>query len=71
LHGAAPMVGIAIRWAEGQFTCEFREEDRESVLYLFRGSELVDKEPVPSAEAAYDRARQLSSLRETPRMRRA
>ena len=52
--------------------CEFRSEERGGWLRLFgERDELVTQEPVPSAEAAYARAWELSDSLAEPRAKRA
>ena len=50
---------IALHWWEGQFSCQFLDDDERAVLRMFDHGQLVWQEPVPSASAAVQRAGQL------------
>jgi hypothetical protein len=49
---------ILIGWRCGSFACEYRGERLSGWLQIFKGDELVLKEPAESVRAAYQRARE-------------
>ena len=53
------MKPMLIGWRQDPFRCEFRGESTGGWLQIFKGDELVGREPVPSLTVAYQRAREL------------
>ena len=51
-------MAIVLRWREEPFECEFRDARSGGMLPLHLDGDIVWKEPVPSAAAAYIRARE-------------
>jgi hypothetical protein len=64
-------MGIALRWQEEPFDCEFVGAPSGGTLQMFSDGQLVWQEPVPSAVAAYNRAREMRERLLAPRARQA
>jgi hypothetical protein len=64
-------MGISLRWQEEPFACEFNGAPGKGTLTMFDDHRLVWREPVNSAVAAHDRARELRDLLLAPRAKRA
>ena len=52
-------MGVALRWREESFICEFNGANDAGLLSIFADEKLVWEEPVQSAAAAYERVRQV------------
>jgi hypothetical protein len=52
-------MGIALRWREEPFDCEFVGGPDHGVLTMYSGSRVVWRGEVPSAVAAHDRAQEV------------
>jgi hypothetical protein len=64
-------MGIALRWREEPFDCEFVGAPSGGTLQMFAGGQLVWQEPVRSAVVACDRARELKDRLLAPHARQA
>jgi hypothetical protein len=64
-------MGIALRWREEPFDCEFVGSAGSGQLRMYAERKLLRQEPVPSASAAYDRARELKEELVAPRAKHA
>ncbi|MGH8639136.1 MAG: hypothetical protein ACREUZ_18530 [Burkholderiales bacterium] len=64
-------MGIALRWREEPFDCEFTGSAGRGTLRLYADGELVCEERVESASAAHDRARELKDALLSPRAKHA
>ncbi|MGH9372701.1 MAG: hypothetical protein ACRD15_14335 [Vicinamibacterales bacterium] len=64
-------MGIALRWREEPFDCEFLGTAGRGTLRVYADGELVCEERVDSATAAHDRAREVKDELLSPRARHA
>ena len=64
-------MGIALRWHEEPFDCEFVGVSAGGTLTLFSRGELVWQEAVPSAAAAQVRAQEVKAMLLSPRAKHA
>jgi hypothetical protein len=55
-------MGIALRWREEPFMCEFLGASGGGTLTVFSGNQVVWQEPVASAVAAHERAREIKEM---------
>jgi hypothetical protein len=64
-------MGIALRWREEPFDCEFTGASGEGTLWVYSGGQLVWQEPVRTAAAAQVRAQEVKALLLSPRAKHA
>jgi hypothetical protein len=64
-------MGIALRWREEPFDCEFIGSAGGGQLRMYDERKMVRQEAVPSASAAHDRARELKEQLLSPRAKHA
>jgi hypothetical protein len=64
-------MGIALRWREEPFDCEFRGSPGRGTLRVYADGELVCEEQVESATAAHDRAREVKDASLSPKAKHA
>jgi hypothetical protein len=64
-------MGIALRWREEPFDCQFASGPSGGTLFVFAGGRLVWQELVRSAASACDRAREVKDSLLSPRAREA
>ena len=69
-YAVQPM-GIALRWREEPFDCQFASGPSGGTLTVFAGGRMVWQELVRSASSAYDRAREVKDSLLAPRAREA
>jgi hypothetical protein len=64
-------MGIALRWREEPFDCEFVGASSGGTLTLFADGQLMWQESVRSAAAAQVRAQEVKAMLLSPRARQA
>ena len=64
-------MGIALRWREEPFDCEFVGASGGGTLTLFSDGQLMWQEPVRSAATAQVRAQELKAMLLAPRAKQA
>ena len=64
-------MGIALRWREEPFDCEFIGSAGGGQLRMYDERKLVRQEAVSSASAAHDRAQELKEQLLSPRAKHA
>ena len=64
-------MGIALRWREEPFDCQFSSGPTGGTLTVSAGGRLVWQEKVRSAASAYERAREVKDSLMSPRAREA